>query len=136
MGEAMDYVAARKRGILATLKSDGRPQLSNIGFAVIDGTIQISVTDDRAKTRNLRRDPRAALHVTSDDFWSYVVVDADAELSEVAREPGDPASEALRRLFRAVQGEHPDWDEYDRAMIDDRRLVLTLHPTHTYGMGY
>ena len=84
---AMEFVADRKHGVLATLKSDGRPQLSNILYHVgDDGVIRISVTDGRAKTANLRRDPRASLHVTRDDFYAYVVVEATAELSPTAAE--------------------------------------------------
>src|SRR5690625_367821 len=86
---------ANNRGVLVTLKRDGRPQLSNIMYAVADDVIRISVTDNRAKTNNLRRDPRASLHVTSDDFWSYVVVEGTASLSAVATEPDDEAVDEL-----------------------------------------
>ena len=74
---ALAFVADRKHGVLTTLKADGRPQLSNILYHVgDDGVIRISVTDGRAKTANLRRDPRASLHVTRDDFYAYVVIEA------------------------------------------------------------
>jgi PPOX class probable F420-dependent enzyme len=132
---ALEFAAATKKGVLATHKRDGRPQLSNVVFAVADGEVRISVTDGRAKTANLRRDPRASLHVTSADFWSYVVIDADVELTDVMTDPGDAAAELLRSTYRAVSGEHPDWDEFDQAMIDDRRLVVRLRPNHAYGMG-
>ncbi len=132
---ALEFAAATKKGVLATHKRDGRPQLSNVVFAVADGEVRISVTDGRAKTANLRRDPRASLHVTSADFWSYVVIDADVELTDVMTDPGDEAAELLRSTYRAVSGEHPDWDEFDQAMIDDRRLVVRLRPNHAYGMG-
>jgi PPOX class probable F420-dependent enzyme len=96
--------------------------------------IRISVTDDRAKTRNLRRDPRASFHVTTDDFWSYVVVDGEATLSEVAQDPHDAAVEELIKLYRAAQGEHPDWDDYRAAMVRDRRLVVRVPAERAYGM--
>ena len=131
---ALDFAGDRSRGVLMTLRSNGRPQASNIVYALDDGLLRISVTDDRAKTANLRRDPRASLHVTSDDFWQYVVLEADAELTPVAREPGDATCLELRDYYRAVSGEHDDWDDYDAAMIRDRRLVLRLRPTHAYGM--
>jgi PPOX class probable F420-dependent enzyme len=131
--EADAFVAARSRGVLVTIRSDGRPQLSNVVYAVLDGRIRVSVTDDRAKTRNLRRDPRVALHVTSDDFWSYVVVEGEAELSPVAAEPDDATVAALLRLYETVRGElHPDRDEFGRAMVDERRLELSFAPTHRY----
>ena len=133
MTDAMEFVADRQKGVLATIRRNGRPQLSNIVYAVLDDEIWISVTDDRAKTHNVRRDPRASLHVTSEDFWSYVVVEADAELGPLAEEPGDAGTVQLRELYREIRGEHHDWEEYDGAMIGDRRRVLTLHPRHTYG---
>ena len=97
-------------------------------------TIRVSVTDDRAKTRNLRRDPRVSFHVTSNDFWSYAVVDGHAELSAVARDPHDAAVEELIDLYRAVQGEHPDWDDYRAAMVRDKRLVVSIRAERAYGM--
>ena len=131
----LTLVEAKNAGVLVTIKRDGRPQLSNISYALRDGVVRISVTDDRAKTKNLRRDPRASLYVVRDDFWSYAVVEGDAELSPVAADPDDDTVEELIDLFRAVQGEHPDWDDYRRAMVDDRRLVVRLPIGRVYGMG-
>lgn len=133
LDRAMDFLAERDRGVLVTLKRDGRPQASNILFAASDRTARISVTADRAKTRNVQRDPRVSLHATTDDFWSWVVVEGTASLSPVADED-DPASlPALRRLYGDISGEHPDWDDYDRAMVAERRQVLTIAVTHAYG---
>lgn len=135
IADALEFVRGRQHGVLTTLKRDGRPQLSNISYAVgTDDVIRISVTDGRAKTANLRRDPRASLHVTSDDFWSYAVVEADVELTPVAVAPDDDTVEQLVAYYRTVVGEHDDWDAYRRAMVDDRRLLLMLTPTHAYGM--
>lgn len=134
--EALTYARQHHRGVLAALKADGRPQLSNINYAAgDDGVIRISITDGRAKTVNLRRDPRASLHVTAENFWSYVVIESDAELSAVATEPEDAAVEELIDLYRQVNGEHPDWDDYRQAMVADHRLVLRLHPSNAYGMA-
>jgi PPOX class probable F420-dependent enzyme len=128
------FVAENRRGVLVTLKHDGRPQLSNVGYAVDDaGLIRVSVTDDRAKTRNLRRDPRVSLHVTSADFWTWVVVEGTAELTPVAADPHDATVEELVAYYRGVAGEHPDWDEYRQAMVADRRLVVRFTPSHAYG---
>ena len=126
-----------ERGVLATIRRDGRPQLSNVNhaFDADAGVIRVSITDDRAKTRNLRRDPRAAFHVTTDDGWAYVVADARAELTPIAEDTHDATVEELVELFRAVQGEHPDWDDYRIAMVRDRRLVLRLHVERVYGIA-
>jgi PPOX class probable F420-dependent enzyme len=128
-------IAEQNRGVLVTLKRDGRPQLSNIMYFMgDDGLVRISVTDDRAKTANLRRDPRAGLHVTTDDFWAYAVAEGTAELSPVSRSPDDATVEELVGLYRSLNGEHPDWDEYRHAMVSDRRLVVRLEIDHLYGI--
>jgi PPOX class probable F420-dependent enzyme len=131
-----ELIAGRWQGVLVTLRKDGRPQLSNVnyGWDQAEQTIRVSITDDRAKTRNMRRDPRVSFHVTTSDFWSYVVVDGRAELSAVAEDPHDAAVEELIALYRAVQGEHPDWDDYRAAMVRDRRLVLRIRAERAYGM--
>jgi PPOX class probable F420-dependent enzyme len=131
-----ELLGAQHRGVLVTLRKDGWPQLSNVtyGWYADTQTIRISTTEDRAKTANLRRDPRASFHVTTSDFWSYVVADGYAELSAVARDPHDAAVEELIELYRFVQGEHPDWDDYRAAMVRDRRLVIRIQAERAYGM--
>jgi uncharacterized protein len=123
-------------GVLATIKRDGRPQLSNVSyhFDPRELVIRVSITEPRAKTRNLRRDPRASILVDSDDGWSYAVAEGTAELTPPAAAPGDDTVEALIALYRNIAGEHSDWDEYRQAMVTDRRVVLTLPISHVYGM--
>lgn len=132
--EADAFVAERRWGVLATVKaSDGRPQLSNVAYGWRDGRIRISVTDGRAKTANLRADPRVSLHVTSADFWTYVVVEGTAELSPVAAEPGDATCRALLATYEAIRGEaHPDPGEFFEAMVAERRLEASFVPEHRY----
>jgi PPOX class probable F420-dependent enzyme len=132
---ALSFARDHRRGVLVTQKRDGRPQLSNIAYAVgDDGVIRISITADRAKYKNLRRTPIASLHVTREDFYAYVVLEADVELSAVAQSPNDAAVEELVAYYRALAGEHDDWDDYRRAMVADHRLVVRLEPTKAYGM--
>ncbi|WP_435212929.1 PPOX class F420-dependent oxidoreductase [Streptomyces sp. bgisy034] len=123
-------------GVLVTLKRDGRPQLSNVSHAYSpdERIIRVSITDDRAKTRNLRRDPRASYHVTTPDRWAYAVAEGTADLAPVAQDPYDATVEELVRLYRDVQGEHPDWEDFRAAMVRDRRLVLRLHVERAYGV--
>ncbi|WP_421120892.1 PPOX class F420-dependent oxidoreductase [Aquihabitans daechungensis] len=133
--DALAYVRQHQKGVLLTLKSDGRPQASNIMYGVgDDGVIRISATADRAKSTNARRDPRVSLHVTAEDFWSYVVLEGDADVTPPAAAPDDATVEELVDLYRSLQGEHPDWDEYRAAMVRDHRLVIRIAPTHAYGM--
>ena len=135
LSKAMDFVGANRQGVLTTLRRDGRPQLSNIIYTVDDGgRVRISVTAPRAKTKNLRRDPRASLYVCVDDFWAYAVVEGAAELSPVAADPADAAVDELVALYRSISGEHADWDEYRQSMVTDARLVVRLTPTYAYGM--
>jgi PPOX class probable F420-dependent enzyme len=135
LSTGLDFARSRRNGVLVTIKADGRPQSSNITYLVgDDGLLRISITESRAKARNLRRDPRASLHISADDFWSYVVIEADAELTPAAADPNDATVDELVDYYRTMQGEHPDWDEYRAAMVRDGRLILRLHPTHAYGM--
>jgi PPOX class probable F420-dependent enzyme len=133
--ETLDFIRPRRQGVLATIRANGRPQLSNILFWLDDGgVVRISITDDRAKTANLRRDPRASLYVVGDSFWAYAVLECTAELSAVAAAPDDATVEELVTMYRALQGEHDDWDDYRRAMVDQRRIVAHLRPERAYGM--
>ena len=137
--EGLDFARDRSQGVLVTRRADGRPQLSNILYhlsATGDPVARISVTDARAKTRNLRRDPAASLYVPGESFWAYVVLDGTAELSPVAAAPDDDTVEELVDLYRAIRGEdHPDWPEYREVMVSERRLVARLRPTHAYGIA-
>jgi PPOX class probable F420-dependent enzyme len=131
----LEFVAEHRSGVLATIKPDGRPHLSNVGYAYDPDAqlIRVSVTADRVKTRNLRADPRVTLHVASKDFWTWVAVEGTAELTPVAADPHDSTVDELITYYRTISGEHPDWDEYRAAMVADRRLVVRVRPERTYG---
>ncbi len=134
---ARQWLTGRTRAVLITVRSDGSPQSSNV-LAAFDGTsYRVSVTADRAKTRNLARDPRAIVHVVGDDFWSYASVSCRATLGEVTTTPGDDAGRALLDTYQAITGEtHADPDEFFAAMVAEHRLVLTLVPTGVVGSGW
>ena len=135
LDSALDFIRSRQNGVLTTLKRDGRPQLSNITYHLgDDDLVRISVTHGRAKTTNIRRDNRVSLHVSQEDFWAYVVVEADAELTPVSAATDDATLDELVDYYRALAGEHPDWDDYRRVMVSDQRLVVRLRPTRAYGM--
>jgi PPOX class probable F420-dependent enzyme len=135
LADALDYARAHQRCILITLKADGRPQSSNVlAITGEDGVVRVSLTDGRAKVANLRRDPRVSLHITADNFWSYVVLEGEADLSPVPAALDDATVDELVDYYRAAQGEHPDWDEYRATLVADRRLVLRVRPTYAYGM--
>jgi PPOX class probable F420-dependent enzyme len=119
--EARAFVARHHRAVLATIKRDGRPQLSNIVYALDDdGRIKISTTATRAKTYNVRRDPRVSLAVQGDTWQEYLVVEGTAEILE-----GNVLAD-LRRVYEKIRGPHPNWAEFDAAMIRERRLLLAI----------
>ena len=135
LADALAFVRENDRGVLVTLRRDGLPQLSNIMYVPDENDlIGISVTESRAKTKNLRRDPRAFLHVTRADFFAYVVLEGTVTLSSVATEPGDSVVDALVDMYRTARGEHPDWDEFRQAMVDEGRVLAQLRVNLAYGM--
>jgi len=131
---ALSFAATRKRGVLTTIRRDGRPQLSNILFVPDDGAFLISITDSRAKTKNLRRDPRCVLYVPGEDWWNYVVLDGTASLTAIAADEHDETVEQLVAYYRLGAGEHPDWDEFRSTMVRERRLLARVRATSAYGM--
>ena len=137
MDTLLELLGDHGRGVLATIKRDGRPQLSVVAYAYDrrERIIRISVTDTRAKTRNLRRDPRASLQVTGQNVNNYVVAEGDTELTPVAADPHDATVDELVEVYKQVAGDHPDWEEYRAAMVADRRLVLRIPVEHVYGIA-
>jgi PPOX class probable F420-dependent enzyme len=128
-------LAEARLGVLATLKADGRPQLSPVTpfYDREAGVLQVSMTEGRAKTANLRRDPRAALEVTSGDGWSWATAEGSVTLTGPSTDPDGPEVQALVDYYRAAAGEHPDWDEYRAVMVADRRVLMTMRVDRVYG---
>ncbi|MEU8386449.1 PPOX class F420-dependent oxidoreductase [Streptosporangium sp. NPDC048865] len=128
-------LAESRLGVLATIKSDGRPQLSPV-MPFYDReaeVVYVSMTEGRAKTANLRRDPRATLEVTAPDGWSWATAEGTATLTGPGTDPHGPEVEALVDYYRAAAGEHPDWDEYRSVMVSDRRVLMVMTVDHVYG---
>lgn len=131
---ALAYAAGHRTALLTTLRSDGRPQQSVVFYLADGDRFTMSLTATRAKTRNLRRDPRAALFVPSDDAFVWAGFDGHVELSDVARDPHDAVVDQLVDYYRRADGEHDDWDAYRRAMVADQRLVATFVATSATGI--
>jgi len=135
LAQAVDFARTTHHSVLTTIRRNSRPQLSNVLHAVgDDGIIRISVTADRAKYRNLAREPWAALHVTRDDFFAYVVLEGDVELSPVPDRPDDPVVDELIAHYRAAVAEHDDWDAFRRSQVSERRSLVLFRPNRAYGM--
>ena len=124
--ELLDFVRPRHHAVLLTTRSDGTPQGSPVTCGVDpQGRIVVSTYPQRAKAVNVRRTPTASVVVLSDDFGgAWVQVDGDAELLTLP-----DALEPLVDYFRCISGEHPDWDEYRRAMATQDKALVRITPT-------
>lgn len=131
--DALEWAAGHRHGVLITLRRDGRAQSSDVAYAVVDDALIVSLTATRAKTANIRRDPRVLLHVTDPPTWSYVSFDGIGDLGPVTTAPDDPAADSLVEYYRLLAGEHPDWEEYRGAMISEQRQLLTIRPAGAVG---
>src|SRR5436190_9868014 len=120
--EARAFLRENHRGILATVRHDGRPQMSPISVALDgEGRPSISTRETAFKVAHIREDPRVSLCVTSDDFWSWIQIDGTASILSLP-----DAMEELVSHYRALAGEHPDWDDYRRAMVEQRRVIVRI----------
>lgn len=128
-------LADSRLGVLATIKSDGRPQLSPVTpfYDRQADIIYVSMTEGRAKTANLRRDPRAALEVTSPDGWAWATAEGAVTLTGPGTDPHGQEVEALVDYYRSAAGEHPDWEEYRSVMVSDRRVLMVMTVQRVYG---
>jgi PPOX class probable F420-dependent enzyme len=128
-------IAEARLGVLATLKSDGRPQLSPVTpyYDREAGIVYVSMTEGRAKTANLRRDPRASIEVTSPDGWAWATAEGTATLTGPSTTPDSPEVQALVDYYHNAAGEHPDWDEYRAVMVAERRVLMAMTVEKVYG---
>jgi PPOX class probable F420-dependent enzyme len=119
--EARTFLRDNHRAVMATFRSDGRPQLSPVTAAVDDeGRVMISTRETAMKTKNLRRDPRIALCLLNDGFFGdWGQVEGSAEIVALPE-----AMDLLVDYYRRVGGEHPDWDDYRAAMQRDKRVIV------------
>ncbi|MEU4242170.1 PPOX class F420-dependent oxidoreductase [Actinoplanes sp. NPDC026619] len=127
-------IVAGDLGTVATIKKDGRPQLSDINYTAADRVIRFSTRTALAKVHNLRRDPRVSIKVTAQGGWGYAVAEGTAELTAPSWAEDDATVEELIEVYRLIAGkEHPDWADYRRAMVADGRLVVRIHVERLYG---
>jgi PPOX class probable F420-dependent enzyme len=135
LSRAIDFARVNPHSVLVTVRGNGRPQMSNILHHVHDdGSIRISITADRAKYKNLAREPWAALHITQPDFWAYAVLEGDVELTPIATRTDDATVDELVEYYKVAVGEHENWDEYRASMVADRRVIVRFRPNRAYGM--
>ncbi len=130
------WIASRHHAVLVTIRSDGSPQTSNISYDLREGVARVSVTSGRAKTHNLRRDPRGVLHVLGDSFWTYASLAVEASVGEITSTPGDSAGRNLLEVYEQITGQpHDDPQEFFAAMAQEKRLVLSLRVVSVVAQG-
>lgn len=118
--KGLNYVRDNSRAVLATRRRDGSPQMSPVNIAVVDEEIIMSTRETAIKTWNMRRDPISWLCVFPDKWLGrWVQLQCRAEIVKLP-----DAMDLLVSYYRALSGEHPDWDDYKRAMVDDQRCIV------------
>ena len=128
---AQAFIAGSHRGVLATLKRDGRPQMSNMAYPLDDdGRIKMSTRGPNVKVTNIRRDPRVTVAIQGETFADYLVVDGTATIVDENPIP------TLKRIYEGIRGEpHPNWQEFEAAQVQEQRVVIDIEIQHMYPVG-
>ena len=130
----IEFVSNNHQAVLTTFRRDGAAQMSIVTVGPYDDGAGFTTTEDRAKLHNLARNPRCSLLVSKADWWGYVVLEGRARVLRRGESDETELRDALRGIYRSASGqEHPNWDEYDQAMIDDRRAAVIVVPERIYG---
>lgn len=134
--QLQDLIANNSQGILAVVTRAGYPHLTNVLYVwdAAERAARVSTTAERVKGRILRRDHHAALHVPGPHFWSYAVAECDAQVSEVAKSPGDETCQELVNIHSVLLGKVADETAFFAQMIDAQRLVVRLRVRRLYGV--
>ncbi len=133
LSTALNWASERRTAVLITLRRDGRAQSSDVAYTVVNSAFKVSLTTSRAKTANMKRDNRVVFHLSEPSSFTYLSFDCTVELSPATERIDDETSDALVAYYRAVAGDHPDWDEYRQAMIAEGRLIATITPASVVG---
>lgn len=134
--DLVKILADGQMGVLATVRRDGRAQLSTVMYTWDPGQriVRVPTTADRAKAANVRRDPRVALHVAAPDGLAYAVVDGSAELSDVSTSPGDATGREMVEIASTFEDPHADLDRFYARMVAEKRLVIRIPLDRIYGL--
>ena len=134
--EIVPFLERNHNAVAVTFRKGGATQASVVTCGHYRGGVAFTTTRDRAKLANLRRDPRCTMLVSSPDWSAYAVVERTADIHWSDRTPPEELGNILREVYRACAGrEHPDWEDYDRAMVEQGRAAIVVRPHHIYGAG-
>ncbi len=132
--KTLDFVKENSFAVLSALRKNGAAQLSVVNTDPFRDGVAFTTPNGRAKLNNLRRDPQCSLLVSQNDWRGYVVLEGRATIMDAENTNADELRDAFREVFRvASHSEHPNWPEYDQAMIDDNRAIVIVVPDHVYG---
>jgi PPOX class probable F420-dependent enzyme len=123
------------QGVLTSFRRNGMPQLSIVTVYPRDGGVGISITEMRAKFKNLLRDPRCAVLVSHVDWWSgFLVFEGKAELVHSGNTDPETLRQARRHIYSATtRRRSASWEQYDQITAADKRVAMVLRPEHIYG---
>ena len=129
-----EFLEQTHRGVVTTFRRNGAAQMSIITCGPYREGVAFTTTADRAKLVNLHRDPRCSLLVSNENWWGFVVLEGSAEIVSQDNASAGEYRDVLRDVYRTASGEeHPNWDEYDAAMVEDRRSAVIVIPRRVYG---
>lgn len=128
------FLTDNHNAAVTTFRRNGAAQMSIVTCGSYGDGVAFTTTADRAKLRNLRRNPRCTILVGTENWRDFLVLEGEARLVGVETVSADEYRETLRDVFRTAAGqEHPNWPEYDQAMLDDRRYAVIVTPANVYG---
>ena len=129
-----EFATENHQGVLTCFRRNGMPPMSIVTCGAYRDGVAFSTTADRAKLLNLQRDSRCSLMISKQDWWGYVVLEGRATILSQENTAADELRDALRDVYRAATNkDHPNWPEYDQAMVADRRAAVIVVPDHIYG---
>ena len=132
--DILPFLDTHHNAVATTYRKDGIAQMSVVSCGPYDGGVAFTTTGGRAKLANLLRDPRCTILISTADWREYVVVDGTADVLWSGRTGPEKLRLALRGVYTAVAGrDHPDWDDYDRVMVEDRRAAIIVRAQRIYG---
>ena len=128
------FLTENHNGVLTTFRASGAAQMSIVSCGLYREGVAFTTPGGRAKQANLNRNPRCSILVSQPNWWGYTVVEGHATLLSSENTDAEELRIALQDTYRAAGGgEHPDWEEYDQVMRDDRRTVIIVQPEKVYG---
>lgn len=134
--DIIPFLETNHCAVAATFRKNGAVQMSIVTCGLYQGGVAFTTEGHRAKLANLRRDPRCSILISKPEWFGYAVVEGSADVRWSDRTDPDELRLTLREVYRVCAGrDHPDWDEYDRAMLEQRRAAIIVRPQRVYGVG-